>query len=63
MDRCSTDMDDMWSSLDFTIHQPKREPVDSDTTAMSTTSVKKEWYVKQQHIKTLFENKKNLLIY
>ncbi|CAL7933254.1 unnamed protein product [Xylocopa violacea] len=43
LDRCSTDMDDMWSSLDFTIHQPKREPVDSDTTATSTTPVKKEW--------------------
>ncbi|XP_017875455.1 enhancer of polycomb homolog 1 isoform X2 [Ceratina calcarata] len=43
LDRCSTDMDDMWSSLDFTIHQPKREPADSDTTATSTTPVKKEW--------------------
>ncbi|XP_076624633.1 enhancer of Polycomb [Colletes latitarsis] len=43
LDRCSTDMDDMWSSLDFTIHQPKREPTDSDTTVTSTTSVKKEW--------------------
>ena len=45
LDRCSTDMDDMWSSLDFTIHQPKREPVDSDTTAASITPIKKEWYV------------------
>ncbi|KZC05802.1 Enhancer of polycomb like protein 1 [Dufourea novaeangliae] len=43
LDRCSTDMDDMWSSLDFTIHQPKREPMDTDTTATSTTPVKKEW--------------------
>ncbi|XP_076241435.1 enhancer of Polycomb [Calliopsis andreniformis] len=43
LDRCSTDMDDMWSSLDFTIHQPKREAVDSDATVMSTTPVKKEW--------------------
>ncbi|OAD55378.1 Enhancer of polycomb like protein 1 [Eufriesea mexicana] len=42
LDRCSTDMDDMWSSLDFTIHQPKREPVESDATATSTTPVKKE---------------------
>lgn len=45
LDRCSTDMDDVWSSLDFTIHQPKREPMDSDTTATSTTPVKKEWYI------------------
>ncbi|KOX79622.1 Enhancer of polycomb like protein 1 [Melipona quadrifasciata] len=43
LDRCSTDMDDMWSSLDFTIHQPKREPVESDTTATSITPIKKEW--------------------
>ncbi|XP_043599406.1 enhancer of polycomb homolog 1 [Bombus pyrosoma] len=43
LDRCSTDMDDMWSSLDFTIHQPKREPVESDTTATPTIPIKKEW--------------------
>lgn len=54
MDRCSTDMDDMWSSLDFTIHQPKREPVESDTTATPTIPIKKEWYVEWQDIEIWF---------
>ncbi|XP_015588318.1 enhancer of polycomb homolog 1 isoform X2 [Cephus cinctus] len=41
LDRCVTDMDDMWSSLDFTIHEPKRD--NADPTATATTTVKKEW--------------------
>lgn len=44
LDRCTADMDEMWSSLDFTIHESKREPVDSNTTATATTTVKKERY-------------------
>ena len=43
LDRCSTNMDDMWSSLDFTIHQAKEESVESDATATATTPVKDEW--------------------
>ncbi|KMQ96584.1 enhancer of polycomb-like protein [Lasius niger] len=43
LDRCPVDMDDMWSSLDFTIHDSKRELVDSNATATATTTVKKEW--------------------
>ncbi|XP_043465846.1 enhancer of polycomb homolog 1 [Leptopilina heterotoma] len=42
LDRCPSDMDDMWSSLDFTIHEPKREPIDPTATATTTTAVKKE---------------------
>ncbi|TGZ48265.1 enhancer of polycomb homolog 1 [Temnothorax longispinosus] len=42
LDRC-TDMDDMWSTLDFTIHDSKRETADSNATATATTTVKKEW--------------------
>ncbi|XP_066597847.1 enhancer of polycomb homolog 1 [Prorops nasuta] len=57
LDRCSTpDMDDMWSSLDFTIHESKHEvsdismtgsttvtPTTTVTTTIPTTPVKKEW--------------------
>lgn len=43
LDRCPSDMDDMWSSLDFTIHEPpKREAIDPTATATTTTAVKKE---------------------
>lgn len=48
LDRCPSDMDDMWSSLDFTIHEPKREPIDPTATATTTTAVKKEMYVTRQ---------------
>lgn len=44
LDRCTSDLDDMWSSLDFTIHEPKREASNSNTTATNSTPVKKEWY-------------------
>lgn len=37
------DMDDMWSSLDFTIHESKRESADSNNTA-ATATTKTEWY-------------------
>ncbi|KAL0099205.1 hypothetical protein PUN28_020049 [Cardiocondyla obscurior] len=43
LDRCTADMDDMWSSLDFTIHDSERETTDSNTTATATTTVKTEW--------------------
>ncbi|KAF7411509.1 hypothetical protein HZH66_000405 [Vespula vulgaris] len=43
LDRCTSDLDDMWSSLDFTIHEPKREASNSNTTATNSTPVKKEW--------------------
>ncbi|XP_051172682.1 enhancer of polycomb homolog 1 isoform X2 [Leptopilina boulardi] len=42
LDRCPSDMDDMWSSLDFTIHEPKRESIDPTATATTTTAVKKQ---------------------
>lgn len=58
LDRCPVDIDDMWSSLDFTIHDSKRELVDSNATATATTTVKKEWYI---YI-LLFINKLYLLI-
>lgn len=45
LDRCTADIDDMWSSLDFTIHDSKREPMDSNVTATAMTAVKKEWYI------------------
>lgn len=42
-------MDDIWSSLDFTIHESQNEKVDPITTANTTTTqnatVKKEWYI------------------
>lgn len=44
LDRCTADLDDMWSTLDFTIHDSKRETADSNATATATTTVKKEWY-------------------
>jgi len=44
LDRCTTDMDDMWSTLDFTIHDSNRETADSNATATAMTTVKKEWY-------------------
>lgn len=44
LDRCTSDMDDMWSTLDFTIHDSNRETADSNVTATTTTTVKKEWY-------------------
>ncbi|XP_043506006.1 enhancer of polycomb homolog 1 [Polistes fuscatus] len=43
LDRCTSNMDDMWSSLDFTIHEQKREATDSNTTATNSTPIKKEW--------------------
>ncbi|XP_072749209.1 enhancer of polycomb homolog 1 [Anoplolepis gracilipes] len=43
LDRCTADIDDMWSSLDFTIHDSTKRPVDSNATATATTTVKKEW--------------------
>ncbi|KYN14378.1 Enhancer of polycomb like protein 1 [Trachymyrmex cornetzi] len=43
LDRCTADMDDMWSTLDFTIHDSNRETVDSNATATATTTVKQEW--------------------
>lgn len=43
LDRCTADLDDMWSTLDFTIHDSKRETADSNATATATTTVKKEW--------------------
>ncbi|KAL6261920.1 hypothetical protein P5V15_007002 [Pogonomyrmex californicus] len=43
LDRCASDMDDIWSTLDFTIHDSKRETTDSNATATATTTIKKEW--------------------
>ncbi|KYN02573.1 PREDICTED: enhancer of polycomb homolog 1 [Cyphomyrmex costatus] len=43
LDRCSADMDDMWSTLDFTIHDSNRETTDSNATATAMTTVKQEW--------------------
>ncbi|XP_012220867.1 enhancer of polycomb homolog 1 [Linepithema humile] len=43
LDRCTADMDEMWSSLDYTIHDSGREPADSTVTATATTIVKQEW--------------------
>ncbi|XP_011503738.1 PREDICTED: enhancer of polycomb homolog 1 [Ceratosolen solmsi marchali] len=44
LDRYSSDMDDIWSSLDFTIHEPKcNTTVQTDPTATATTTVMKEW--------------------
>ncbi|KAI4490907.1 hypothetical protein M0802_010581 [Mischocyttarus mexicanus] len=43
LDRCTSDLDDMWSSLDFTIHETKREATDSNTTATNSTPINKEW--------------------
>lgn len=37
-------MDDMWSTLDFTIHDSNRETADSNAAATAMTTVKKEWY-------------------
>lgn len=45
LDRYTADIDDMWSSLDFTIHDSKREQMDSNATATATTTVKREWYI------------------
>jgi len=45
LDRCTADMDEMWSSLDYTIHDSNREPTDSNATATATTTVKQEWYI------------------
>lgn len=44
LDRYPSDIDDIWSSLDFTIHESSQND-DSITTASPTTisSVKKEW--------------------
>ncbi|XP_033232211.1 enhancer of polycomb homolog 1 isoform X2 [Belonocnema kinseyi] len=42
LDRCSGSIDDIWSSLDFTIHEPNRELTDPTATATTTTAVKKE---------------------
>lgn len=36
-------MDELWSSLDYTIHESRHESTDSNATAAATT-VKKEWY-------------------
>lgn len=44
-------MDDMWSTLDFTIHDSKRETADSNATATATTTVKKEWYAFAIYVK------------
>jgi len=49
LDRCTADMDDMWSTLDFTIHDSNRETVDSNATATATTTVKQEWYAFQYY--------------
>lgn len=43
LDRCTPDMDEMWSSLDFTIHDSQRDKADSNETATATTTVKQEW--------------------
>ncbi|XP_032669305.1 enhancer of polycomb homolog 1 [Odontomachus brunneus] len=40
LDRCTTDMDEIWSSLDFTIHESRCGPADSNATATATTTVK-----------------------
>ncbi|XP_046481663.1 enhancer of polycomb homolog 1 isoform X1 [Neodiprion pinetum] len=37
LDRCTTNTDDVWSSLDFTIHEPEREFLDT------TEPGKKDW--------------------
>ncbi|KAJ8679396.1 hypothetical protein QAD02_015183 [Eretmocerus hayati] len=46
LDRYSNDMDELWSSLDFTIHEPNREttsqPV-SETAETTAAPIKEEW--------------------
>ena len=38
-------MDDVWSSLDFTIHEPERKAIDQTGSTMTvTTEIKKDWY-------------------
>ncbi|EGI58322.1 Enhancer of polycomb-like protein 1 [Acromyrmex echinatior] len=43
LDRCTADMDDIWSTLDFTIHDSNRETMDSNVTTTATTTIKQEW--------------------
>jgi hypothetical protein len=44
LDRYSNDMDDIWSSLDFTIHETKCETtIQTDSTDTATTTIKKDW--------------------
>ncbi|XP_031779324.1 enhancer of polycomb homolog 1 [Nasonia vitripennis] len=46
LDRYSNDMDDVWSSLDFTIHEPKRDTAvqaDATASAATMTGIKQDW--------------------